>query len=136
MMLEAQGIVATLQRYFERFANSPTRLILQNNEIEPLERNVQTILFHLTQESVNNAMKHAQATVVTVHLHRTPGEVTLRVEDDGKGFDLEKVRENYEDRGSFGLLNIEERAKLVNGTAEIRSAPGKGTSVDVRIPID
>lgn len=136
MMLEAQGIVATLQRYFERFADSPTRLILQNNEIEPLERNVQTILFHLIQESVNNAMKHAQATVVTVHLQRTEGEVTLRVEDDGKGFDIEKVRENYEDRGSFGLLNIEERAKLVNGTAEIRSAPGKGTSVDVRIPID
>jgi len=136
MTLEAQGLVATLQRYFERFADSPTRLILQNNEIEPLDRNVQTILFHLVQEAVNNAMKHAQATVVTIHLHRTEGEVTLRVEDDGNGFDLEKVRENYEDRGSFGLLNIEERAKLVDGTAEIRSAPGKGTSVDVRIPID
>jgi signal transduction histidine kinase len=136
MTLEAQGLVPTLQRYFERFADSPTRLLLHSNEVEPLDRNVQVILFNVAQEAVNNAMKHARASVVNVRLNRTNDEVTLLVEDDGKGFDLELVRENYEDRGSFGLLNIEERARLVNGTAEIQSTPGKGTTVDVRIPIE
>lgn len=136
MTLEAQGLVATLKRYFERFADSPTKLVLESSEIEPLDRNVQTILFNIAQEAVNNAFKHAQAHTIRIRLNRTIDQVTMRIEDDGRGFDLDKIRENYEERGSFGLLNIEERARLVNGTAELRSAPNKGTSVDVQIPLE
>lgn len=134
MTLEAQGLVATLKRYFERFADSPTKIVIDSADIEPLDRNIQTILFNIAQEAVNNAFKHAQAHTIRIRLIRTNDLVTMRIEDDGLGFDLAKVRENYEERGSFGLLNIEERARLVNGTAELRSAPGKGTSVDVQIP--
>jgi signal transduction histidine kinase len=136
MTLEAQGLIPTLQRYFERFTDSPTKLILESGDVEPLDRNVQSILFNIAQEAVNNAFKHAQAQTIWVRLSRTNDQVTMRIEDDGRGFDLEKVRENYEERGSFGLLNIEERARLVNGTAELRSVPNKGTSVEVQIPID
>jgi signal transduction histidine kinase len=97
---------------------------------------VQTILFNIAQEAVNNAFKHAQAHTIRIRLNRTIDQVTMRIEDDGRGFDLDKIRENYDERGSFGLLNIEERARLVNGTAELRSAPNKGTSVDVQIPLE
>lgn len=133
MTLEAQGLVATLRRYVERFADSPTKLILESSEIEPLDCNVQTILFTIAQEAVNNAFKHAQAHTILIRLNRTNDQVTMRIEDDGRGFDLEKIREK---RGSFGLLTIKERARLVNGTVQLRSAPDTGTSVDVQIPLE
>lgn len=136
MTLEAQGLVPTLQRYFERFTDGPTKVLIESDDLEPLDLHVQSILFNVTQEAVNNAIKHAEATTIRVVLRRANDQVTLRIEDDGKGFDLSQVRDNYEERGSFGLLNIEERAKLANGLAEIHSVPGQGTQIEVCIPLE
>jgi signal transduction histidine kinase len=58
------------------------------------------------------------------------------VQDDGRGFDLKRVLASYEQRGSFGLLNIEERAKLIGGISELQSAPGEGTTVRVVVPLN
>jgi signal transduction histidine kinase len=60
--------------------------------------------------------------------------LTTTIQDDGKGFDLARVMQNYDKRGSFGLLNIDERARLVGGMAELHSAPGEGTTVRVVVP--
>ena len=62
--------------------------------------------------------------------------LTTTVQDDGKGFDLGKVKQSYEKRGSFGLLNIEERARLVGGSADMHSAVGEGTTVRVLVPLE
>jgi signal transduction histidine kinase len=134
--LETQGLVAAFQHYFERYADHPAKIVLEHGDVSMLDRNVQSTFLSLTQEAVNNAIKHAQATTIRVRVSHTVDQAMLRIEDDGIGFDLAAIRANYETRGSFGLLNIEERARLVNGTAELRSAPGHGTSIEVRVPLN
>ncbi len=137
MTLDGQGLVPTLRLYFERFKDSSTKIILESNDdLDLLDKSVQAMLFNITQEAVNNALKHAQATHLWIRLSRANNHVSLVVEDDGKGFDLKAVRESYDERGSFGLINIEERARLVNGVAELRSTPGGGTTIRISIPLD
>lgn len=137
MTLDAQGLVPTLQLYFERFKDEPTKVVLESNDdLELLDKAVQAMLFNIVQEAVNNALKHAEAPHIWVRLSRANNHVNLVVEDDGKGFDLKAVRDSYDERGSFGLVNIEERARLVNGTADLRSTPGTGTTIRVSIPLD
>jgi len=70
-----------------------------------------------------------------VRLIQTPTTLETIIEDDGRGFDVEKVRASYDQRGSFGLLNIEERASLMGGVAEVTSTPGKGTRWKVIVPL-
>lgn len=137
MTLDAQGLVPTLHLYFDRFKDRSTKVILEtDDDLELLDKSVQTMLFNITQEAVNNAMKHAQAAHIWIRLSRANSHVNLVIEDDGRGFDLDLVRNSYDERGSFGLVNIEERARLVNGTAELRSTPGKGTTIRVSVPLD
>ena len=62
--------------------------------------------------------------------------IAVRIADNGKGFDVEAVNAGYDDRGSFGMVNMRERAELLNGSLNLKSAPGKGTTITVIIPID
>ena len=100
-----------------------------------LEAQVEGTLFNIIQEAVNNALKHAQANHIWVRLRREGINLLTVVQDDGVGFDLQKVLASYEQRGSFGLLNIDERARLVGGNAELESTPGKGTRVTILVPL-
>ncbi|HEX8847221.1 MAG TPA: CheR family methyltransferase [Pyrinomonadaceae bacterium] len=94
---------------------------------------VETSLYRITQEALNNVYKHAEASRVDVLLERREENAVLIIEDDGKGFDTEAEVEG--NRG-MGLLNMRERASLIGGTVEVESAPGEGTTVFVRIPIN
>jgi signal transduction histidine kinase len=80
---------------------------------------------------LNNIVKHAQATQVSLHVLDKEDEIYLVIEDNGKGFDESKIVEN----ASFGLRNIRERAKLLNGNADIQSSLGTGTIIEVNIPV-
>jgi signal transduction histidine kinase len=135
LVLETQGIDTTLRQYFERFESNGVEIILES---EPINANLDTksegTLFNIIQESVNNALKHAQAKHIWVRLKQTSATLEATIQDDGHGFDLRKVRSTYEQRGSFGLLNIEERAKLIGGMAELQSMQGQGTTVRVIVP--
>ena len=64
------------------------------------------------------------------------GHFVAEIEDDGNGFDFEATMATYDQRGSFGLLNLQERADLVNGKTTIESTPGKGTKVTLVIPLN
>jgi two-component system NarL family sensor kinase len=86
-------------------------------------------VFRIAQEGLNNIVKHSGAKHVNLHLLDHEDEVYLVLEDNGKGFDETKILHG------FGLRNIKERAKLLNGVAEIQSTPGEGTVVEVHIPI-
>jgi signal transduction histidine kinase len=88
-------------------------------------------LLRVAQESLRNIGKHAGAKEVRVLLARHKTDLVLLVEDIGNGFDIEQAREK---RG-LGLLSMEERVRLVNGNFEIRSQPGKGTEVEVHVPL-
>lgn len=137
LVLETQGLDTTLRQYLERFQGTTTEIIL---DAEPVTVDIDTktegTLFNIVQESVNNALKHAQAKHIWVRLRKNGGVLETTIQDDGRGFDLKKVLASYEQRGSFGLLNIEERAKLIGGNAELHSAPGEGTTVRVIVPVN
>ncbi len=136
LALETQGLDTTLRQYLERFQNSTTNIGMESNEISvSLDTKTEGTLFNIIQEAINNALKYAKAEHIWVRLKQTPGTLEVTVQDDGRGFDLQKVLESYEKRGSFGLLNIEERAKLIGGTSEMMSAPGEGTTVRVTVPL-
>ena len=92
---------------------------------------VEISLYRIGQEALNNVVKHAEARRVDVILERRDGNVVLIVEDDGKGFDPSAA---VLGESGMGLLNMRERAALADGTLEIESAPGKGTTVFARAP--
>lgn len=87
-------------------------------------------LFRVLQECLSNTAKHAHAAHVEVRLHFGPDDITLAVTDDGQGFDAEAPRP-----GHYGLINMQERAMKLGGTARIDAAPGKGTAVTFTVPL-
>jgi chemotaxis family two-component system sensor kinase Cph1 len=95
---------------------------------------VESHLYRIVQEALNNISKHAQATHVSVLLERKANELTLIVEDDGCGFEvgdeLSRLR-----KGGMGLAGIRERTALVGGESELESTPGEGTTLFIRIPV-
>lgn len=140
LVLETQGLRVTLEQYLERFKSSSTgaAIVLETADAGDvsLETKTEGTLFNIIQEAVNNALKHAKAQHIYVRLRREGRNLVTVVQDDGLGFDMQAVLRTYERRGSFGLLNIDERARLVGGSAEIQSAPGSGTTVTIIVPIE
>ncbi|MBB5469299.1 PAS domain S-box-containing protein [Paraburkholderia sp. CI2] len=91
-----------------------------------------TALFRIAQASLTNVARHAAATRVEVTLVSTAAQLLLHVRDDGCGFDQQVVSRDY----SYGLLGMNERARLIGGSLSIDSSPGAGTMVSIHIPLD
>jgi PAS domain S-box-containing protein len=96
-----------------------------------LEDPYATTIFRVLQESLTNVAKHAEASQVEVTLERSGDQVTISVTDNGRGFSPQAPRKP----ASYGLLGLRERAILLGGEATIDSAPGRGTSIEVRLPL-
>ena len=96
-----------------------------------LPEDISLCLYRVVQESLRNIAKHADAAKVRVVLRGNKDGVTLRVEDTGDGFDLNEVR----GKGGLGLISMEERARLIDGRFTIQSQRGKGTTVEVFVPL-
>jgi len=94
---------------------------------------VKLALFRVTQEAVTNIIKHANASVAWIMLYYDDDEVTVRIEDNGCGFDI-AAQETSDERPSWGLLGMRERATLLGGRLALSSRPGTGTTVVVTIP--
>lgn len=92
-------------------------------------------LFRIVQEAINNAIKNGNARNIKISITACEGELRGRVEDDGCGFDVESAKKRSRQKGSFGLSNMEERARLIGGTLSLDSTPGRGTVVSFRVPI-
>lgn len=95
---------------------------------------VETTVYRAVQEALTNVLKHAGATRVGVVLEHRQGTVTVIVEDDGAGFDVERTLALPEKAGRLGVRGMRERVALLGGEMEIESAPGAGTTVYVRVP--
>jgi Signal transduction histidine kinase len=93
-----------------------------------LEKEYELALYRITQELINNVLKHAEAKHVSLQIGQRDEKIILMIEDDGKGFDVG----NYKD--GYGLRNLEARTKSLHGVMTIDSHPGKGTSVLIEIP--
>jgi PAS domain S-box-containing protein len=88
-------------------------------------------VYRVTQEALNNIAKHAGATYVSVSLERMDSTVVLKVSDDGRGF-----RAESDQTSGLGLVGMRERAQIVGGSIDIHSAPGEGTTVCLRVPVE
>jgi len=111
-------------------------IVVDENSLQDLEVGKQGVIFFIVEEAVNNARKHAQAEHIWVTLRPFEKEmVLLEIRDDGVGFDVAAINRSYDKRGSLGMVNLRERAELVNGVLNIQSAPGRGTHVQVYIPL-
>jgi signal transduction histidine kinase len=129
-VLEKEGLVAALQA---RLATVETRAGLQTDIHTEGERrltlSVEEELFWIAVEAFNNVVKHARAQKVVVRLEFGERSVCLEIEDDGRGFDPIQARQS----GGMGLRGIEERAQRIKGQLQIKSAPGKGTTLQVTV---
>jgi two-component system sensor histidine kinase UhpB len=132
-VLQHVGLIAALQAHcaeVERQHHLQVTLFA-DGDVEPASRSVALSLFRIVQEALGNAARHGHAENATVSLVRRETDVILTVADDGEGFDPMVARR----ADGLGLVSIVERARLVRGHATIRSEPGSGTTVDVRVPI-
>ena len=140
--LRHEGLVEALRRRLnavEGRANVKARLVTK--ELGPLSMLVEEGLYRIAQEGLNNALKHAAATSVTVYLHlkdeadelhpadKHQPAIELEIVDDGVGFDLKAVH----DMGGMGLTTMQERAERLGGSLTIHSSVGEGTRIQVRV---
>ncbi len=100
-----------------------------------LSRALTTSLFRIAQEAINNILRHSQAGSAQITLSVDAEMVCLRVEDDGRGFDLSQVSAQALRLNHLGLLGIQERAGLLRGEVSLESTPGKGTWLEVHVPL-
>jgi signal transduction histidine kinase len=97
------------------------------DDLEGLPAALEEGLYRIAQEALNNSLKHAAATSVTVHIRTTDGQIELEVVDNGQGFDPDLLS----DGGGVGLSSMRERTAVLGGTLTMQSAPGAGTRVQV-----
>jgi PAS domain S-box-containing protein len=128
-VLEHIGLPAALTSLCSDFA--PIEAHLEVGALPaPLAPSVQLCLYRVVQETLRNAGRHSGADRAFVRLTQTDGLTELTVSDAGRGFDPEHVR----DKGGLGLISLEERVRLIGGTLQIVTGPGRGTHLRVRVP--
>lgn len=136
MALDELGLVPAIRSYAEnRLTDPEVKVRLETVGLrERLAPELETILFRIFQEAINNCAKHAKARNVVIHLEQQGDRVVGWVEDDGVGFDVDVVLEARTGDLALGLLGMQERANLVGGHLEISSQPGQGTCIRVELP--
>jgi len=136
-ILDDLGLVAALEWMAEDMEKS--RAIKAHVEVTGVQRDlpaeVQLPLFRIAQEALSNVRRHAEASTVVVKLLLRNDSITMTVSDNGKGFKVPQRMEDLISVGSVGIMGMSERARLLGGTLEIKSDPGKGTQVVVRLPL-
>jgi signal transduction histidine kinase len=96
---------------------------------------IETTLFRIAQEAISNIVRHAEAEAVLIKIEFGDEVIRLLIEDDGKGFDAGEAVGSVQGTRGIGLLGLNERAALLDGTVRIHSEPGKGTRVHVEVPL-
>jgi two-component system, NarL family, sensor histidine kinase DevS len=130
--LDDFGLAPALERLAQTFAEATEMHVDVEARLgdERLPAEVETTLYRIVQEALTNIVKHAEATNVSILLMRRDATATVVIEDDGKGFDPDHVRE-----GRVGLLGMHERVELHDGRLIVESVPGSGTTLVVEVPV-
>ena len=96
---------------------------------------VKIALFRVVQEALTNILKHAEASQANIHLSYEPDLVWIQIQDDGCGFDVDRIMMDHRHLGAWGLAGMQERTTLIGGTFSLRSRPGAGTAIKYLSPI-
>jgi signal transduction histidine kinase len=127
-----EGLIGALNhrlKAVERRTGMNARLVI-NGEIS-LDESVELALYRITEEALNNILKHAEAAWVVVSISAQSGAIDLEIKDNGKGFDLQAAKET----GGLGLIGIQERVNHLGGVLKINTAPNKGTTIYVHVEV-
>lgn len=141
MSLEDLGLVITVKRYIKQFIDSTKIKVVLNVENEkPINSDIIDLtLFRIIQEACNNALKHAQATVINIDLKYNENSIELIIEDNGCGFNQQINKEEQDGLNDplsgFGLSMMKERVGLLSGKLDITSIINKGSRISVCVPI-
>jgi signal transduction histidine kinase len=138
LILESQGLTAALYQLADKVRATHGENVIVASDVDVdsgLTREQQGVIFYVAEEAITNAHKHAEAEHIWVRLRRRGDLFMLEVEDDGVGFNVGAVDAFYEQRGSLGMVNMRERAELVEGTLQIKSAEGEGTRILLTVPV-
>ncbi|MDE2460272.1 MAG: PAS domain S-box protein [Gammaproteobacteria bacterium] len=136
-MLDDLGLAATLRWYMrERVAVSGLQVTLEIDKRLPrLPALTEITCFRVLQSALTNVVKHAQAHQVQIAVHVHDDALHFSVQDDGQGFDVDAARRRAAAGRSFGLLGMQERVRFAGGEFELSSATGRGTKIEVRLPL-
>jgi PAS domain S-box-containing protein len=135
--LENLGLVETIYRFCEEFTQMwglPVDFQAAGLKNLKLDYGIQINLYRLVQEGLTNIRKHAAADQVTVRLAAAFPNIILRVEDNGRGFDVQARSAAIGQEKRMGLRSMQERATLLNGEMKLQSKPGQGTKVFIKLP--
>ncbi|MBU1340518.1 MAG: DUF3365 domain-containing protein [Proteobacteria bacterium] len=136
-MLDDLGLIPTLRWYLNKFTKrTKIKTTLKAVELDKYKNeNFEITIFRVVQESLNNVQKHAKARHVEISLRREGTRVTGSVQDDGKGFDINKMFKTS-DRKHMGMLSMKERISILGGRLKIQSDKGQGTRISFEIPFE
>jgi signal transduction histidine kinase/ligand-binding sensor domain-containing protein len=136
-LLDRLGLKMAIESMISKVAAaSGIEFLNRIDELENLFTNEQEInIYRIVQECVNNIVKHAEASRVTMEIHRDGALVEIVVRDNGKGFVVQESEATTKAPRGFGVFGITERAKLLGGILTMQSSPGEGTAISVKIPI-
>jgi len=135
-MLDELGLPAALElltREAEDAGATPVHLRVEGDPL-PLPEEVKTALFRVSQEALANVAKHAKARLVEMTLAFAPDGVALRIRDDGRGFEVDRIQ--LDPNRGIGLRNMRERLASIGGTFEVLATPGAGTLLLAKVPAD
>jgi signal transduction histidine kinase len=137
VILETQGLVPALESYAQRLRDAEGMNVVLNAEGEfgRLSHNAEVAVFSIVQEAITNAKKHAHASRIDIDVGPENGELVVVIRDDGVGFNQKDVSNGYDERGSLGMLNMQERAEMVEGSLSVSSQTGQGTAITMRLPL-
>lgn len=137
LALETQGLNEALRQLVEKTKSTFNQRIdmdIDENALLQLSDKQESALFYLVEEAVNNARKYAKASLIKLRVSLEGNLVIVRIIDNGVGFDPTKV--THKDRDHLGMVNMRDRAQGINGSFDIESRPGMGTTITVSVPVE
>lgn len=136
-VLETRGLVAALEFYARQIQDTEGfSVILEAGGFDRrLEGRAEKHIFSVVQEAMFNIKKHAKAQHVWINLSVDDEQLVITIRDDGKGFDTTKIDPAKGREGSLGMINMRERAQMLDGEFFVTSAPGQGTTITLSVPL-
>jgi signal transduction histidine kinase len=126
------GLANAVREFLDKIDNRVIKINLYTEGLnERLDSNIETVLYRVIQECVNNVIKHSGAGQLDISLLKDTDGISATIEDNGRGFDVTD-KQKFE---GIGLKNIRSRVGFLKGTVDFDSSPGKGTLVAIHVPV-